>query len=111
MKICVVLTVLVCGLTLSWGTSDKIKIDPKTRLYVSREDGRVRVLHGLAIEAQGTPPYHLVTYTDEQIELFKTVSKMKFVLFLRSFIAVGSIPAVIAITPVAYLVCVFGSTM
>ena len=59
----------------SWGTSDKIKIDPNTRLYVSREDGRVRVLHGLAIEAQGTPPYNLVTYTDEQIELFKTVSK------------------------------------
>ena len=75
MKSYIILTVLVCVLLFSpsCGDMDKIKIDPKTRLYVSREDGRVHVLHGLDTTKQ-YPPYPLVTYTDEQIQLFKTVS-------------------------------------
>ena len=57
--------------------SDKIKIDPNTRLYVSRDDGRVRVFHGLGFEARGTPPYDLLAYNDEQIELMKSVGTVK----------------------------------
>lgn len=60
-------------LGLSWCVPDKIKIDPKTRLYVSRDDGRVRVFHGLALE-NNAYPNALATYTDAQIELLKTVS-------------------------------------
>ena len=52
---------------------EKIRINPATRLYEGREDGRVRVFHGLASE-NSSPPWTLNTYTDEQIELTKTVS-------------------------------------
>jgi len=71
MKVLSVLSSLVL-LALALG-SDKVKIDPGTRLYVSRDDGRTRVFHGLAAEHNG-PPWQLMAYTDQQIKLFKSVS-------------------------------------
>lgn len=56
-----------------YGSLDKIQIDPRTRLYVSTTDGRIHMFHGLAIE-DSSPPWTLATYTDEQIELMKSVS-------------------------------------
>ena len=75
MKVSLFLTGLLCVLTveLSLGDPDKIKIDPKTRLYVSREDGRVRVFHGLALENNNAPNV-LANYTDEQMAMLKLVS-------------------------------------
>ena len=52
---------------------EKVRINPATRLYEGREDGRVRVFHGLASE-DSSPPWTLNTYNDEQIELMKSVS-------------------------------------
>ncbi len=75
MNVSLLLTALLCALSveLSWGDPDKIKIDPKTRLYVSREDGRVRVFHGLSLENNGSPNV-LANYTDEQMAMLKVVS-------------------------------------
>ncbi len=68
------LCALLCALSVekSLSDSDKIKIDPQTRLYVSSEDGRVRVFHGLALENNGFPST-LAHYSDQQIALLKMV--------------------------------------
>ncbi len=71
MKLLKLLCVLLCVLSVEL-VSDKIKIDPTTRLYVSREDGRVRVFHGLALENNGYPNT-LAYYSDKQMALLKMV--------------------------------------
>ena len=51
---------------------DKIRINTTTQLYTGSTDGRVYLFHGLAIESS-TPPWDIYNYSDEQIELMKTV--------------------------------------
>ena len=73
---------LYCTLSsLALAAVDKLHIDPSTKQYVSATDGRVHMLHGLAIE-DSSPPWELATYTDEQIELMKSVSTVQTSLYL-----------------------------
>lgn len=59
------------------GTSsavEKIYINPETRLYTGRGDGRVHVFHGLAAEDSSAPWTLDSLYSEEQIETMKEVS-------------------------------------
>lgn len=62
---------LIETLPVAAAQSDKIRIDPNTKLYVSRDDGRVRVFHGLAYEA---PTNDFLIYSQQQMDLMKTVT-------------------------------------
>ena len=55
---------------------DKIYINPKTRLYTGRGDGRVHIFHGLAIE-DSSFPWTLAQYSEDQIETMKEVNILK----------------------------------
>jgi hypothetical protein len=54
---------------------EKIRIDPETRLYTGRGDGRVHVFHGLAAEDSSFPWTLEGLYSEEQIETMKEVLK------------------------------------
>ena len=59
------------------GEVEKIYVDRQTRLYAGKGDGRVHVFHGLAAEDSGYP-WTLAMYSDEQIELMKSVSERDY---------------------------------
>lgn len=52
---------------------EKIQINPETRLYTGRGDGRVHVFHGLAAEDSSFPWTLESLYSEEQIETMKDV--------------------------------------
>ena len=55
---------------------EKIQINPDTRLYTGRGDGRVHVFHGLAAEDSSFPWTLESLYSEEQIETMKEVKIM-----------------------------------
>ena len=55
---------------------EKIQINPDTRLYIGRGDGRVHVFHGLAAEDSSFPWTLESLYSEEQIETMKEVKIM-----------------------------------
>lgn len=63
---------LFCCFALSIAIPEKIQIDPETQLYIGKDDGRVRMLHGLALE-DSSPPWGLAVYSNIQIELMRQV--------------------------------------
>lgn len=65
-----VIFVPFCSLGVS---VEKIRIDPTTRLYRGRQDGRVYTFHGLDTE-NSSPPWYLRTLNQQQVDLMKTVS-------------------------------------
>ena len=57
---------------------EKIYINPETRLYTGRGDGRVHIFHGLAAEDASFPWTLENLYSDDQIETMKEVKIMLF---------------------------------
>ena len=53
----------------------RVQLDPTTRQFVSLEDGRAILFHGLAHENYGAPN-ELVTITDQYIALMKKVGHL-----------------------------------
>ena len=66
-----VLAFASCFILLN-ATPEKIQIDPISQLYIGKDDGRVRMLHGLALE-DSSPPWSLAIYSESQIELMQKV--------------------------------------
>ena len=52
---------------------EKVYINPETRLYTGRSDGRVHIFHGLAAEDSSKPWTLESLYSEEQIETMKEV--------------------------------------
>ena len=63
---------LVFRFVLLNAAPEKVQIDPATQLYIGKDDGRVRMLHGLALE-DSSPPWGLAVYSDSQIQLMQKV--------------------------------------
>ena len=57
-------------------------MDPKSRQYISQIDGRFKLFHGLALK-DSSPPWNLATYTQDQIQLLKSVSDLYIVSYLE----------------------------